>query len=61
MGRCGVCGGCGWWPVSAASEGGWGRVARVVVLGQQESTIFWRRGRHVGGRWVWWAVLRWRL
>ena len=61
------CGRAWWWPVSVVSEGGWGRVESVVVLGQQESTIFWRRGRHWilcvleqrkacgrWGQWVWW-------
>ena len=33
LGAVWVCGGCGWWPVSVVSEGGWGRVACVVGVG----------------------------
>ena len=47
---CGGCGGCGWWAVSVVSE--WGRLARVVVLGQQEHYLLEER-KHVGGRWGW--------
>ena len=51
---------CGCWGVRAVGGGRWGRVARVVVLGQQQNRILFlfeefRGGEGGGGGWRGWS------